>query len=104
MPVVVVATLTAKPDSVDTVREVLKKTVAAVHSEAGCEFYSLHEAGEKFIFVEQWADKAALDTHNTSPALTGMVKEIGAHLAGAPEITLCEPVPAGDPAKGQLVH
>jgi hypothetical protein len=27
---------------------------------------------------------------------------IGEHLSGAPDIKMLEPVPAGDPAKGQL--
>jgi quinol monooxygenase YgiN len=103
MPVVVVATLTPKPQSVDTVREVLKRTVEAVHGEPGCELYALHETDGAFIVVEQWADADALQTHNTSPALTAMAKDIGEHLVAAPDIKLAQPIPAGDPAKGQVV-
>jgi quinol monooxygenase YgiN len=102
MPVVVVATMTAKPESVDTVREVCKRTVEAVHREPGCELYTLHEANGTFVFVEQWADEDALKAHSTAPAVTGMVKDIGEHLDAAPDIKMLKPVPAGDPAKGQL--
>ena len=44
MPVVVVATMTAKPEAVDTVRDACKQAIEAVHQEPGCELYSLHEA------------------------------------------------------------
>ena len=51
MPVVVVATMTAKPESVDTVRDACKQAIEAVHQEPGCELYSLHEADGTFVFV-----------------------------------------------------
>jgi quinol monooxygenase YgiN len=102
MPVVVVATLTVKPESVDTVREILTRTVKDVHDEPGCQLYSLHESGETFVFVEQWADADALKTHSTAPAVTSIFKAAGEHLAGTPDIKTLTPIPAGDPAKGQL--
>jgi quinol monooxygenase YgiN len=102
MPVVVVATLTAKPDSVDAVREILTHAAKDVHDEPGCQLYSLHEAGETFVFVEQWADADALKTHSTAPAVTTMFKDAGDHLAAAPDIKMLSPISAGDPAKGVL--
>ena len=102
VPVVVVATLTAKPESVDTVRDALTRAVEAVHKEPGCDLYSLHESDGIFIFVEQWADADALKTHSTAPAVTTMFSEVSDHLAGAPDIKMVQPIPAGDPAKGQL--
>lgn len=102
MSVVVVAILPVKPESADSVRDILTKAVAAVHSEPGCELYSLHETDGKFVFVEQWADAGALKTHSTTPTMATMFSEIGSHLDGAPEIIMTTPVPAGDPAKGQL--
>lgn len=102
MPVVVVATLTVKPESVDAVRDLLRNTVAGVHTEPGCQLYSLHETDGTFVFVEQWADEASLQTHATAPAAAAMFTEIGAHLAGKPEVRMLTPVTAGDPDKGQL--
>ncbi|OBJ49889.1 putative quinol monooxygenase [Mycobacterium sp. 1423905.2] len=102
MPVVVVATLTVKPESVDTVRDILTTAVQEVHGEPGCQLYSLHQSGETFVFVEQWADAEALTTHSTAPAVTKMFTAAGEHLAGAPDIKMLQPVPAGDTDKGQL--
>ena len=102
MPVVVVATMTVKPESVDAVREILTSAAKDVHDEPGCQLYSLHEAGDTFVFVEQWADAEALKTHSTAPAMGKMFSAVGEHLAGAPDIQTLQPVPAGDPAKGQL--
>jgi quinol monooxygenase YgiN len=102
MPAVVVATLPVKPESVDTVRDILTRTVAEVHGEPGCQLYSLHQTGETFVFVEQWADEEALKTHSTAPAVGGMFTAVGEHLAGAPDIKVLQPVPAGDTDKGRL--
>ena len=102
MPVVVVATMTAKPESVDIVRAACTDAIAEVHGEPGCELYSLHEADGTFVFVEQWADADALKTHSTAPAVAALFGTVGEHLDGAPDIKMLNPVVAGDPAKGQL--
>jgi quinol monooxygenase YgiN len=102
MPVVVVATMTAKSESVDTVREACKSAVEAVHDEPGCELYALHEANGTFVFVEQWADADALKTHSTAPGVMTLFGTVGEHLDGAPDIKMLQPIPAGDLAKGQL--
>lgn len=102
MPVVVVATMKAKPESVDAVRNACTTAIAAVHDEPGCELYSLHEADGTFVFVEQWADADALKTHSSAPAIGTLFGTIGELLDGAPDIKMLAPVVAGDPAKGQL--
>ena len=103
MPVVVVATMKAKPESVDLVRAACVEAVVAVHGEPGCELYSLHEAdGGTFVFVEQWADAEALKTHSKAPAVGTLFGTVGPLLDGAPDIKMLTPVVAGDPAKGQL--
>jgi quinol monooxygenase YgiN len=98
MPVVVVATLTVKPESVDTVRDILTTAAEEVHEE----LYSVNQSGETFVFVEQWADEEALKTHSSAPAVAKMFTAAGEHLAGAPDIKMLQPVPAGDPDKGQI--
>ena len=102
MPVVVVATMTAKPEAVDTVRDACKQAIEAVHQEPGCELYSLHEANGTFVFVEQWADEDALKTHSTAPAIAALFGAVGEHLDGAPDIKMLQPVVAGDVDNGQL--
>lgn len=102
MPVVVVATMTAKPESVDIVRAACTDAIAEVHGEPGCELYSLHEADGTFVFVEQWADADALKTHSSAPSIGKLFGAVGEHLDGAPDIKMLTPIVAGDPAKGQL--
>jgi quinol monooxygenase YgiN len=102
MPVVVVATLTVKPESVDTARDILTSAVDEVQGEPGCQLYSLHQTGETFVFIEQWADEEALKTHSGAPAVAKMFTAVGEHLAGAPDIKTLQPIPAGEPDKGQL--
>lgn len=102
MPVVVVATLPVKPESVEAVRDILTTAVAEVHSEPGCQLYSLHQTGDTFVFVEQWADEEALKTHSTAPAIGKMFGAVSEHLNGAPDIKMLQPVVAGDADKGQI--
>ena len=102
MPIVVVATMTAKPESVDAVRDACKQAMETVHSEPGCELYSLNEADCTFVFIEQWADSDALKAHSAAPSVATLFGTIGEHLDGAPDIKMLQPVVAGDPAKGQL--
>lgn len=102
MPVVVVASFTAKPESFDIVRAACEKAITEVHDEPGCELYSLHRTGDTFVFIEQWADAEALKAHSTAPAVAALFATVGEHLAGNPDIKMLEPLPAGDPVKGRL--
>ncbi len=102
MPVVVVASFTAKPESAEAVRAACETAIAEVHDELGCELYSLHRTGDTFVFIEQWADADALQAHSKAPAFGVLFGAIGDHLDGTPDIKMLEPIPAGDPAKGQL--
>ncbi|CAJ1500060.1 putative quinol monooxygenase [[Mycobacterium] kokjensenii] len=102
MPVVVIATFTVKPESVDTVRDICTKAVAQVHQEPGCQLYSLHESDGAFVFIEQWADTEALQAHSTAPAVGALFAGLSEHLDGAPDIKMLQPLPAGDAAKGVL--
>lgn len=102
MPVVVVATMTAKPESVETVRAACTAAIEAVHDEPGCELYALHQTDRTFVFIEQWADEDALKTHSTAPSIGALFGAVGEHLDGAPDIKMMNPVLAGDPTKGRL--
>ena len=101
-PIVIVASMTALPDSVDTVREVCMKAVEAVHPEPGCELYALHEGERTFVFIEQWADEEALQAHSGGPAVAALFSGVSGHLDGKPDIKMLKPVLSGDRAKGLL--
>ncbi len=102
MPIVVIATMTAKPESVEAVRTACKQAMEVVHNEPGCDLYSLHEADGTFVFIEQWADADSLQAHSAAPSVATLFGTIAEHLSDAPDIKVLQPVLAGDPSKGQL--
>jgi quinol monooxygenase YgiN len=102
MAVVVVATIVPKPECRDEVIAAFRATIEQVHEEDGCELYALHEAADRLIMVEKWASQEALGTHSKGAALAALNPMLAGKVAGRPEVIVTQPVPAGDPAKGQL--
>jgi quinol monooxygenase YgiN len=100
--VVVVATIKPLPEHRDEVIAVFTETIARVHAEDGCELYALQQADDRLIMVEKWASQAALDAHSRGAALAGLNPGLAGKMAGPAEVIVLRPVPAGDPAKGQL--
>ncbi|MCA0144621.1 putative quinol monooxygenase [Blastococcus sp. LR1] len=102
MSVVVVATITPRPDAVDAVREAVLAAVPQVHAEPGCEKYALHEADGVFVMVERWESREALKAHGKAEALTNLGAAIGDKLAAPLDVRYLTAVPAGDPEKGAI--
>ena len=103
MSVVVVATISPKPEHADEVRRAVLETVPQVHEEPGCERYSLHQGRDgALVMVEKWESPQALATHGKAEALTALSGRLEGKLTGAPTVTVLDAVPAGDPAKGAL--
>jgi quinol monooxygenase YgiN len=100
--ITVVAIITATPESAADVEKALSTLVEATHTEEGCLTYSLQRAVDdptKFVTVEKWASKEALDGHFVSPHMAAVGQAMG-QLAEPPTIVICNPIPLGDPAKG----
>ena len=102
MSVVVVATITPKPDQVDAVREAILAAVPKVHAEPGCELYAVHEGAGHFVMVERWETPDALQVHGSAEALTTLGGQLAGKLDGAPDVRRLTAVPAGDPVKGAV--
>ena len=102
MSVVVVATLTPKPDQVDAVREAILAAVPKVHDEPGCELYAVHEGKGDFVMVERWESPEALKVHGTAEALTTLGGQPGHHRRRLELVGELTAVPAGDPVKGAV--
>jgi quinol monooxygenase YgiN len=102
MSIVVVATLTPKPDAVDAVREALLAAVPKVHAEPGCELYALHEADGAFVLVERWADADAMKAHGKAEPLATLGAALAGKMAAAPDIRRITPLAAGDAGKGAV--
>jgi quinol monooxygenase YgiN len=102
MSVVVVATVVPLADQRAEVVAAIRATIEQVHGEDGCELYALHEAPDRLIMVEKWASPEALATHSRGPALAALGPMLAGKVAGAPDVVVLQPVPAGEPGKGQL--
>jgi quinol monooxygenase YgiN len=100
--VVVVATITPKPDQVEAVREAILAAVPKVHAEPGCELYALHEGPGHFVMVERWESAEALKAHGTAEALTTLGGQLADKLAAPLDVRRLSAVPAGDAAKGAV--
>ncbi|WP_067857371.1 putative quinol monooxygenase [Nocardia shimofusensis] len=104
-PIVVVATIVAKPGHEDEVEKVFADAAPAVHAEPGCLLYALHRktgATGVFVMVEKWASQEALGAHMQGAAMRGIGAALRDALAGAPDIQTLEAVPAGDAERGAL--
>ncbi len=104
-PVVVVATLIAKEGQEDFLEKTLRTAIAAVHAEPGCLKYSLHrKAGTTghFVMIEKWASAEALGVHGKAAALREAGPALQQALAGALDVQVFDPVPAGTDEQGAI--
>jgi len=68
----IVATIEAKPDKIDLVKEELKKLIAPTLKEAGCIQYDLHQDNQNpasFLFFENWESRELWQDHMNSAHL-----------------------------------
>lgn len=85
----VVARITARPETVDQVREILEGFVAPTRAEAGCVTYELLQNREDptdFTFVEEWADDATFEAHHKSTHITAGFPKLQDLIAQPPDI------------------
>ncbi|MFC8177455.1 MULTISPECIES: putative quinol monooxygenase [Nocardiaceae] len=85
----VVATITAKPESVDVVRAGLAELAAESLHEDGNVSYELFESAAEpgtFVTIEVWRSEDDLDAHMKTPHLQKALSEFGEHLAAPPAI------------------
>ncbi|HEY3433708.1 MAG TPA: putative quinol monooxygenase [Rhodocyclaceae bacterium] len=70
MPLSVIATITAKPESRAEVLQALETVVAPSRAEEGCIQYDLHVSrvnADQLVMIERWQDDATLDRHMETP-------------------------------------
>jgi quinol monooxygenase YgiN len=83
--------------------EALQASIPAVHGEAGCELYAIHDAEDGTItMIEKWESAELLDAHGAGEP----VKELGRRNAGLLDgpvvVTRMTPIPAGTAEQGLL--
>lgn len=90
MPLLVFATITARPGAGPTLKDALIDLVAEVRTEAACQQYELYESTEhpeRFIMHERWDDEAGLLAHSQMPHMKAFGAKAKDWLAGPAELT-----------------
>lgn len=96
-PVVVVAIATPVPGQGEAVRDALLAAVPPVHAEPGCERYALHaRADGALVMLERWSSQEAGEN------LRVLGAALDGHLAAPLDVTVLQPLPAGDHERGAL--
>ena len=90
MPLLVFATIKAKPGAETTLKNALIDLVGEVKTEAACQQYELYESTEhpeRFIMHEIWDDEAGLLAHTQMPHMKAFGAKAKDWLAGPAELT-----------------
>ncbi len=85
----IVATLKIKPGMKKAFEAVAKELVAKVNAnEPGCRLYALHhgEQPNTYVFMERYADQAAVDAHRASDYFKALGRKMGEYLDGRAEV------------------
>jgi quinol monooxygenase YgiN len=85
----VVATIKVKPGMEKEFEGVAKELVAKVNAnEPGCKLYALHhgEAPHTYVFMERYADQAAVDAHRATDHFKTLGRKMGEFMDGRPEV------------------
>jgi quinol monooxygenase YgiN len=89
--IVVTGSVTARPDSFEEVKKLSLEHVHRSRTEAGCISHAVHVDCEnplRLVFIEQWADRAALSAHFAVPASRDFVRTLRALATGATDIQI----------------
>jgi quinol monooxygenase YgiN len=74
------------PGDRDAIRPALADVIASTRKEEGCEDYGCYEDTQRpgrYVFVERWRDKAALDRHLGTPHMAAWMKAAGPKMKSA---------------------
>jgi quinol monooxygenase YgiN len=100
--VVVTAVFTPVEGRLDELRQALVDSIPAVHAEAGCELYAIHDGADGLVhMIEKWTTVADLDAHGDGQAVAALGRATAGSSAGV-VVTRMTPIPAGTAEQGQL--
>jgi quinol monooxygenase YgiN len=89
--IVVTGSVTARQDSFDEARRLSLEHVHRSRREQGCISHAVHidcENPLRLVFIEQWADRAALAAHFAVPASRDFVRNLQPLAASSPTIEI----------------
>lgn len=99
----VMAIFTPKPEFRDEIRELLLRITPLVHSEPGCEFYTMNETTDgRFIHIEAWESRELWQQHNARETVKEIVAGVEGKLLCDVEVTEMYNLPTGKLGKGSL--
>jgi quinol monooxygenase YgiN len=89
--IVVTGSVTTRQDSFDEVRKLSLEHVHRSRTEPGCLSHAVHVDCAnplRLVFIEQWADRAALVAHFAVPASRNFVRALQPLAGSAPSIEI----------------
>src|ERR1700742_4250176 len=87
----VTGSVPARQDSFDAVKRLSLEHVHRSRTEPGCISHSVHvdcANPMRLVFIEEWADRAALATHFAVPASRNFVRALGPLAAAPPTLEI----------------
>ena len=103
MTVIVTAVFYPKAGKKAELAEAMQRGIAAVHTEQGCELYSIHDAEDGTItMIEKWSSVADLDRHGGSAQVQVLRDDIVGLTEKPAVVTRMTPIPAGTDSQGVL--
>ena len=94
--IIVIGSVVAVPGRVDDALALSLEHVQRSRAEPGCVSHAVHRDAEnpqRLVFVEEWADMAALQQHFRVPASRTFAKALAAMAAEAPSMSLYDATP-----------
>jgi quinol monooxygenase YgiN len=91
--VIVIGSIRSRPQRIDELLALSLEHVRRSRTEPGCLSHAMHRDVEdplRLVFVEEWADRAALLAHFEVPASRAFVKAAAACACGTPAMALYE--------------
>jgi quinol monooxygenase YgiN len=91
--IVVTGSVTARKDCLDEIRRLSLAHVHRSRGEPGCIAHAVHADCEnplRLVFIEQWADRAALSAHFAVPASRDFVRALQPLAAASSTIEIFE--------------
>ena len=91
--IIITGSAIIRPEHFDEALKLGVEHSARSRAESGCIAHNCHIDAEnplRIVFVEEWADMAAVQTHFAVPASGLFVRTLGEWAEGAPEMKLFE--------------